>query len=119
MVVPYPVPRPAEFKSTKPAGADAALAKAKEALGENSGLDDSVDPGDASWNDKVDETEKVLAEAQGKTDAMNETYNAALESAGGDDTKAMLALEPDSQAGIDTWVPNLSSVKAAVENTNG
>ena len=119
MVVPYPVPRPAEFKSTKPSGADAALAKAKEALGDSSGLDATVDPGDASWNDKVDETEKVLAEAQGKTDAMNETYNAALESAGGDDTKAMLALEPDSQAGIDTWVPNLSSVKAAVENTNG
>ena len=119
MVVPYPVPRPAEFKSTKPSGADAALAKAKEALGDSSGLDATVDPGDASWNDKIDETEKVLAEAQGKTDAMNETYNAALESAGGDDTKAMLALEPDSQAGIDTWVPNLSSVKAAVENTNG
>ena len=73
----------------------------------------------ASWNDKIDETEKVLAEAQGKTDAMNETYNAAVESAGGDETKAMLALEPDSQAGIETWVPNLSSVQAAVENTNG
>ena len=118
-VIPVPVPRPDEFKSTKPSGADAALAKAKEALGGGSGLDATVDPGDGAWNDKVDQTEKALAESQAKTDAMNETYNAAVESAGGDETKAMLALEPDSQAGIETWVPNLSSVKAAVENTNG
>jgi hypothetical protein len=120
-VIPNTKPAPEEFKSTKPAGgaADAALAKAKEALGESSGLDTTVDPGDDSWNSKIDETEKILAEAQGKTDAMNETYNAAVESAGGDETKAMLALEPDSQAGIETWVPNLSSVQAAVENTNG
>ena len=120
-VIPNTKPKPEEFKSTKPSGgaADAALAKAKEALGESSGLDATVDPGDDSWNSKIDETEKVLAEAQGKTDAMNETYNAAVESAGGDETKAMLALEPDSQAGIETWVPNLSSVQAAVENTNG
>jgi hypothetical protein len=120
-VIPNTKPKPEEFKSTKPAGgaADAALAKAKETLGESSGLDATVDPGNDSWNSKIDETEKVLAEAQGKTDAMNETYDAAVESAGGDETKAMLALEPDSQAGIDTWVPNLGSVKAAVENTNG
>ena len=55
-VIPVPVPRPDEFKSTKPSGADAALAKAKEALGDSSGLDSTVDPGDASWNDKIDET---------------------------------------------------------------
>lgn len=78
MVVPYPVPRPAEFKSTKPAGADAALAKAKEALGDSSGLDATVDPGDAAWNSKIDDTEKVLAEAQGKTDAMNQTFDEAV-----------------------------------------
>ena len=120
-VIPNTKPAPEEFKSTKPAGgaADAALAKAKEALGDSSGLDATVDPGDDSWNSKIDQTEKILAEAQGKTDAMNETYNAAVESAGGDETKAMLALEPDSQAGIETWVPNLGSVQAAVENTNG
>lgn len=120
MKVPNTKPKPEEFASTKPAGgaAAAALAKAQEALGGGTGLDAAFEQ-DNSFNDKIDETEKVLAEAQGKTDAMNETYNAAVESAGGDETKAMLALEPDSQAGIESWVPNLSSVKAAVENTNG
>ena len=119
MKVPFPVPRPEEFKSTKPAGAAAALAKAQEALGEGSGLDASVDPGDAEWNNKVDEAAFALADSQAKTDAMVNSYDEAVASAGGDDTKAMLALEPDSQAGIESWVPNASSVKAAVENTNG
>lgn len=69
MTVPYPVPRPDEFKSTKPGGADAALAKAKEALGGGSGLDATVDPGDAAWNSKIDDTEKTLAEAKASGDA--------------------------------------------------
>lgn len=75
MVVPVPVPRPDEFKSTKPAGAAAALAKAQEALGGGSGLDSTVDPAAS----QIDETEKILAEAQAKTDAMNETFDAAVE----------------------------------------
>lgn len=74
MVVPVPVPRPDEFKSTKPAGAAAALAKAQEALGGGSGLDSTVDPAAS----QIDETEKILAEAQAKTDAMNETFDAAV-----------------------------------------
>ena len=137
MTVPYPVPRPEEFKSTKPSGAAAALAKAQEIGGtgveagfEGTGefnkqmeggarLDSTVDPGDAEWNNKIDEAQFALAEAQEKTNAMNNTYNEAVQSAGGDETKAMLALEPDSQAGVDAWVPNMNSVKAAVENTNG
>ena len=69
MVVPVPVPRPDEFKSTKPSGAAAALAKAKEALGGGSGLDATVDPGDAAWNSKVDDTEKTLADAKASGDA--------------------------------------------------
>jgi hypothetical protein len=95
-VIPNTKPKPEEFKSTKPAGgsADAALAKAKEALGESSGLDATVDPGDDSWNSKIDETEKVLAEAQGKTDAMNETFDAAIETNGGDVTKTIIEQNP-------------------------
>ena len=93
MVVPYPVPRPDEFKSTKPAGAAAALAKAQEALGGGTGQDAAFEQ-DNSFNDKIDETEKVLAEAQGKTDAMNETFDAAVEASGGDVTTAIIEQNP-------------------------
>jgi hypothetical protein len=93
MTVPYPVPRPAEFKSTKPAGADAALAKAQEALGGGAGLDAAFEQ-DNSFNDKIDETEKVLAEAQAKTDAMNQTFDAAVEANGGDMTKTLTEQNP-------------------------
>jgi hypothetical protein len=66
MTVPYPVPRPEEFKVTKSGGAADALAKAKEALGGSSGLDGTVDPGDAAWNSKIDDTEKTLAETSSR-----------------------------------------------------
>jgi hypothetical protein len=93
MVVPVPVPRPDEFKSTKPAGAAAALAKAQEALGGGSGLDSTVDPAAS----QIDETEKILAEAQAKTDAMNETFDAAVEANGGDMTKTLIEQNPGDQ----------------------
>jgi hypothetical protein len=69
-VIPVPVPRPDEFKSTKPGGAADALAKAKAALGGGSGLDATVDPGDNAWNSKVEETEKTLSEASQRDQAL-------------------------------------------------
>jgi len=89
-VIPNTKPKPEEFKSTKPAGgaAAAALAKAQEALGGGTGLDAAFE------QDKVAETEKILAEAQAKTDAMNETFDAAVESNGGDVTKTIIEQNP-------------------------
>lgn len=95
MKVPNTKPKPEEFASTKPAGgaAAAALAKAQEALGGGTGLDSAVDPAAT----QIDQTEKILAEAQAKTDAMNETFDAAVEANGGDMTKTLIEQNPGDQ----------------------
>ena len=48
--------------------------------------------------------QKVLAEAQGKTDAMNETYNAAIEANGGDVTKTIIEQNPGGTGNVETDV---------------
>ena len=94
-VIPNTKPKPEEFKSTKPSGgaAAAALAQAQEALGGGTGQDAAFEQ-DNSFNDKIDQTEKILAEAQGKPDAMNDTFDAAVESNGGDVTKTIIEQNP-------------------------
>lgn len=89
MVVPVPVPRPDEFKSTKPAPENDMEADYLK-------YPDTGYPTSAE-EDKIAQTEKILAEAQAKTDAMNETFDAAVEANGGDMTKTLIEQNPGDQ----------------------
>lgn len=86
MVVPYPVPRPDEFKSTKPAPAGKP-APENDMEADYLKYPDTGYPSDTTEQDKIEQTEKILAEAQGQTDAINETFDAAIESNGVFDRK--------------------------------
>jgi len=92
MKVPYPVPRPDEFKATLPAGKPAP---------ENDMEADYLKYPDTGYPnpeaDKIEQTEKILAEAQAKTDIMNETFDAAVEANGGDVTKTLIEQNPGDQ----------------------
>ena len=93
MVVPYPVPRPDEFKATKSGGVGKP-APENDTEADYLKYPDTGYPADTTEADKVAETEKVLAEAQGKTDAINETFDAAIEDNGGDVTQTIIEQNP-------------------------
>ena len=85
MTVPYPVPRPAEFKVTKPAPENDMEADYLKYPDTGYATEESL---------KIEETEKALAEAQGKTDAMNKTFDDAVAANGGDVTKTIIEQNP-------------------------
>jgi hypothetical protein len=94
MTVPYPVPRPDEFKSTKPGSGAGQPAPENDTEADYLKYPDTGYPPDTTETDKISETEKILAEAQAKTDAINQTFDSDLASNGGDLTKTIIEQNP-------------------------